>query len=738
MGDAVIQRSFGGGELAPALHARADLVKYTTGLRTCRNFIIQRSGGVTNRPGTRYIASCKTAAATVQLLRYVSEIAGESVLIEAGFDYFRFYKAGARVTLTGVVAWSAIVNYVVGDIVVQGGVNYYAKAASLNQAPPNAAFWYAMPTDILELPNPFLGQHFHWHQTGKVLTLTHYDVTPYELVYVSLTTWILRAIVTGPAVAPPNAGLALALGGVGTRRYAYVVTAAAPDTYEESNPTNVVFSAAAAAPTTAAPHVVSWTPIAGVPEYYVYCDPYANGTFGFIGTATGQASFSDTGFTPDFGLTPPIPTARFVVPNDWPHFSSTYQQRRIFAHTHTVPDGVFGSRTGFPSNFGIASPLQDDDAITFRIAGSQNNPVRHLLALRSLIVLTDAGGWIVNGGDARAPLTPNGIVADQEIYVGSADVEPVIVGNAMVYAESRGKIMRDLQFDQQVIGLGGRDLTIYASHLFDAYTIVAIDLQKTPHSVVWVCRSDGALLGLTYIPEEEVFGWHRHDSGASAAFVDVCVVPEGKQDAVYFIVQRTINGAFVRYIERLEPREIVNFALDAFFVDAGLTYNGAAVSSVSGLNHLEGQTVAVLADGAVAFNGDPTASNAAAFKVTAGAIPLPAPASIVHVGLPIRFADIETLDLDVQGSALRDKQKKVVSLALLIDRSSRGFLVGPDAAHLTPHKTKLWEGVPQESSGQVEQTITANFNERGRILIRQPDPLPLTILGVIPSVEVGG
>jgi hypothetical protein len=736
MAESVIQRSLASGELAPALHARADLAKYVTGLRTCRNFIVQRSGGVSNRSGFRYIQTCKSAA-TDRLFRYVSELAGESVLIEAGFDYFRFYKAGARVTLTGVVPWSALITYVVGDIVVQGGVNYYAKAGSLNQAPPNAAFWYPMPTDILELPNPFLGQRFNWHQSGRVITLTHYDVAPYELEYVTLTRWILRAVVTGPAVSPPT-GLILTPGGAGARRYAYVVTTAAAESYEESNPTGVVFSAAAAVPTPLAPHVLTWNPVAGAPEYYIYQDPYNNGTFGFLGTATGQASFKDIGLSPDFGVTPPIPRPLFVVPTDWPHASSNYQQRRLFGHTHTVPDAVFGSRTGFPSNFGITSPIQDDDAVTFKIAGTLHNPIRHLVSLKSLIVLTDAGGWVVTGGGDGGPLLPNGVVADQGIYVGAADTRPVVVGNTLLYVQTRGRIVREVRFDQQVEGLGGRDLTLFATHLFDAYTVRGMDFQETPHSVIWICRSDGTLLGLTYIPEQEVWGWHRHDTGASGRFIDVCVVPEGTQDAVYVIVQRTINGAFVRYIERLESREIVNFVVDAFFVDAGLTYNGAPVSSVSGLNHLEGQTVAVLADGGVVFNGDPTASNAAAFKVTAGAIPLPAPASVVHVGLPIRFAEIETLDLDVAGSALRDKRKKISSLSLLIDKSSRTFQIGPDATHLVPHKPPPWEGLPNETSGQVEQTISSHFNTAGRLFIRQPDPLPLTILGILPNVEVGG
>lgn len=732
-----IQRSFGSGELAPALHARADDVRYATGLRTCRNFLVQRAGGVTNRPGLRFIAECKTASPEVQLLPYLSEVTGESVLIECGANYLRFFKNGAAVEVATPSAWSAAVQYVNGDLVVSGGVNYYARVASLNQAPPNATFWYPMPDDLLELPNPFSALPY-WSQSGRVITLTHEDGVPYELIYEALTRWTLKPIVTVPEVDPPT-GVMLTPGAAGALTYGYRVTAAGAN-YEESLPSAQVINAACAVPTQAAPHVLTWTAVPDAPEYYIYGDPFGNGTYGFIGTATAPAvTFKDVGFEPDFTITPPVPTPLFATTDHYPKVSASYQQRRFFGYTNTTPDLIHASRVGFPSNFTISSPLQDDDALEFRLAANHHHPVRHLLGVGRLVVLTDAGEWDVTGG-AEKVLTPTSLHAEQHTYAGAAPVRPVVIGNAIVYVQARGSIPRDLQFDIAVEGLAGRDLTIFSSHLFDNHTLRRIEYAQVPHSIVWAVRDDGVLLGMTYIRELDVWGWHRHDT--RGYFWDVCVVPEAEGDVVYVIVRRTIDSATVRYIERFVKREIDadSFDEECFFVDSGLSYSGTPVNNVTGLGHLEGEVVAVVGNGAVIFNGDPDASNADDFTVTSGgtlAANLPASYAEIHVGLRY-VADLETLDLDVSGSAVRDRQKAVGPVQLLIDRSSRTFQAGPDSAHLRMYAPPVWEPAADEFTGQVEINTTKTFNKYGRVFVRQADPLPLTVLGVIPNVELGG
>lgn len=741
----LIQRSFAGGEMSPALAARADLPKYQTWLRQCRNFWVQRYGGVANRPGLRYVASAKEASSRVMLFRYISETPGESVLIEAGDGYLRFFVAGAAVEVSGLLAWDGVTNYVQGDLVSHGGVNYYAVDANVAQEPPNATYWYALPGDLYEIPHPFPAPDlFRWAQSGSIITLTHPDVAPHELIFSDLTRWTIVPVTTKPGIDPPEN-----IDGTGSadttgQKFDYVVTAADKDTYEESEPSDAFAVYRPLGPTTAAPFTISFDPVGAFPnaqaaEYYIYLDKYRNGIYGFLATFVWNGDpdapdtdFHDIGFPPDFSQTPPIPVRLFEEAGKYPSMAAYFQQRRFFANSHDEPEAVWGSRVGFPRNFGISSPLQDDDAITFRVVAGQRHPVQHLLGVGPLVLLTDSGEWLVRG-DGRGPIIPTSLFADQVGYWGASPVLPVVAGKTIIYVQTRGRIVRDLVLEGD--SLTSRDTTLFASHLFDGFTISKLDYAQNPHSTVWAIRSDGMLLGLTYIPEEDVFGWHRHDTGAEGIFEDVCVVPELDEDVVYLLVQRTIEGETVRYIERFASRTVLALE-DAFFVDAGVSYDGTPETVFSGLDHLEGEIVAVLGDGEVVFNGDPTAPTAEDFRVTGGAITLPAARSVVHVGLPIRYAEIETVDLDVAGSSVRDKRKRIQGITVLVEKSARVLWAGPDSTRLKKYLPEAWE-----ASGLVDDAffmnLTAAFTNSGRMIIRQKDPLPLTILGIMPQVEVG-
>lgn len=222
-----------------------------------------------------------------------------------------------------------------------------------------------------------------------------------------------------------------------------------------------------------------------------------------------------------------------------------------------------------------------------------------------------------------------------------------------------------------------------------------------------------------------MLAWHRHDT-LHGLFERVCVLPETTEDAVYVVVKRTINNVAVRYIERLAAREDVTIAL-SYFVDCGITKNAASSTAVTGLSHLEGESVMALADGLVQ----------GPFTVTSGAITLTTAAVRVHVGLRIT-AQLETLALDVGGTSIRGTRKRVQAITALVTGAVRGFYAGPDAAHLVLTRPEGWQSATGIEAGAFETNLTAAFTSEGRTVIQHTDPTPLTILGLIPQFEIGG
>lgn len=733
MPESVIQRAFTGGELAPALGARADLAKYTTGLKTCRNFLVQRHGGAANRPGTQFLGEAGDGDHPVRLLPFIFEANDQTYLLEVGHEYIRFYWHDAPVVVTAGDVWSGATAYVVGDVVDVAGTFYVCILGHTNQTPPDGTYWLDITSieNVYQIPTPYVGDDLaalQVTQSADTLLITHPDYVPYELKRVDAHShWQFTPYVTAPTLSPP-ASPSGTNGAAGTRTLRYVVTAHKAETFEESHASSVITLTSVATPTESLPNSLSWTAVSGAVEYSVYLDPFGNGQYGFIGTAATNA-FSDPGLVPDFTITPPIARVLFNSSTNYPATATYHQQRLAFARTLTNPEEIYTTKVGAYHNVEISTPLQDDDAITFTIASKHLNPVAHLVSIDpGLVIGSDEAIWLATG-DESGVLTPAAIHPQRiDAYGMALNVAPLVIGDAVLYVQSRGTTVRELRPGAPP----SKELSVFADHLFKGYSIVDLAFQQIPFSIVWAVRSDGVLLGCTYFPDEQIAAWHRHDTEADGEFEAVCVLPDtdAGEDVVYVVVKRTIGGSDVRYIERLASRTYTALA-EAFFVDCGLTYRGSPATMISGLDHLEGETVAVLADGAVALDGDDL------FVVNGGVITLGAAASVVHVGLPIT-ADLQTLDLDVSGTAVRDKRKLVTSITALVEASLRGYLAGPsfEEDDLIEQTAEPWEDPDEIVTGPLSMPLTAAWGPAGRVCIRQENPLPLTVLGILPSLEV--
>ena len=361
-----------------------------------------------------------------------------------------------------------------------------------------------------------------------------------------------------------------------------------------------------------------------------------------------------------------------------------------------------------------------------RVAAREANTIRHLIPLDSLMALTAAAEWRVTSVNSDA-ITPSSVAVRPQSYVGASQAQPVVVNSSILYGAARGGHVRELAYNWQAGGYITGDLSLRAPHLFDGFDIKDIAFQKSPAPVAWFVSSSGKLLGLTYVPEQQVGAWHQHDTDGT--FESVACVAEGAEDAVYAVVRRTINGQSVRYIERMAPR-LFGEQENAFFVDSGLTYEGPPADTISGLAHLEGCTVSILADGAA---HPPRV-------VSSGAVQLDVEASVVHVGLPIE-ADAQTLPLafEIQGFG-QGRQKNVNKAWLRVFRSS-GIFAGPSFDRLTEAKQRTTEpygSPPALKSEEIPIVITPSWTDNGQVCVRQSDPLPLTIVSMSLEVSIGG
>ena len=416
--------------------------------------------------------------------------------------------------------------------------------------------------------------------------------------------------------------------------------------------------------------------------------------------------------------------------DDYPTATTYHEQRRWFAGTNEKPQVMWATRTGTESNLTSSLPSRDADGLELRVASMQNNQIRHLVPLADLIALT-AGGEFRMFADGAPAITPTSVSIKPQGYSGANNVQPVVSSGSVLYVQAQGSRIRELAYGGESSNYGYRsvDVSIMAPHRFNGYTVNQLAYTRAPEPTLWAVRNDGVLLGMTYVPDQQVYGWHAHDTAGT--FESACVVAEGNEDVLYVVTRRTIDGRSVRYIERLRTRIFTQLE-DAFFVDSGLTYDGAATTAISGLYHLEGATVNILADGAV----EPPQ------EVINGSITLTVAASKVHIGLPIT-ADLRTLPLAMEGApaAGQGTVKNINKVHLRVSQSSI-VKAGPTFDRLREYPARAvtdpYGSPPALRDGELALSIDPSWNQDAALCIRQDLPLPLTVLSMTLEVQTGG
>lgn len=761
----MLKPSFAAGELSPAMYGRTDIAKYDVGAAKLENFIVLRYGGVQNRAGTKYLATTAGNKKAVLLpFRYNVE---QNFIIEFTAGKIRFYTQGELVTKDGS-PYEITNDYTEEEL---DSLKYTQSADVMFLVQPNH-------------PPATLTRYANDNWTFERMDITGGPFADSELTAESTTT-ITASATTGEVTLTASADIFTADMVDDLIALTHFVDSDYKKGTPSANGTNLIVSVL--------PHssvyvesfgfwdgnftlekydrlTGQWVKIRSqsgnrsqnynlteendsdeITQYRVTStefntDVWSGENFQQRGYITIQAFGNDytghvliTGYTSATQVTGTVKKqlasteatkdyqfASWSQKNGFPTCAGFFEDRLVFAGSKAEPQTFWASKTGDYYNFGTSIPALDNDAITATLNGGQMNGIKAIIAFGEMILLTAGGEYKVTGNGK--PITGENVLSQAQEYRGISDVLPVTVGSRIVYLQQHGFLIRDLAYSYDVDKYTGDDLNLLASHLFERHKITSMTYQQTPNSIVWCTRDDGVLLGLTYLKEQDVYAWHQH-STAHGKFINVCSISGPQEDELYCVVEREGNY----YVERMVAREASTEPEDQYFVDSGITVSGnTKTNEVTGLDHLEGLEVAILADG----NVQPLQT------VTDGKITLKRAYSKIHVGLPIH-AEMQTLPLEFNAEdGTFMSRKKRVSALMAMFKDSRGGFYGIGDGPKNEFKwrsTEKWGEPIALFTGKKKMPVPqANWNETVMVTISQEDPLPLTILSLVPQIEAGG
>jgi len=662
--------NFTGGEFSPRLDGRNDLSKYTSACKTLENFVIYPHGSAARRSGTDFVAEVKDSSKSTRLIPFEFSTT-QTYMLEFGDQYIRFYRNNGQI--------------------LSGGSAYEISTPYLE-------------AELFELK---------YAQSADVMYICHPNHAPRKLARTGHTSWTLTEVefTNGPFL-----------------DHNITTTTASPSHKSVGQTTTVTFSS-----TTGINGGAGFTSddIGRLVHITAGHFEITSITSTTVVVGTVIVDLDETGSTTDFAL------GAFSDTTGYPTCVTFFEQRLVFAGTKSQPQTIFFSKSGDYENMDDAyhDTIADDDAIVYTIASNQVNAIRFMTATRTLIIGTAGGEFTVSGGGTDVAITPTNILIKKQSNHGAANVDAIAAGNATLFLQRAKRKVRELAYNFDVDGYLAPDMTILAEHISEG-GIVQMAYQQEPNSILWLVRGDGQLIGFTYQRDQQVTAWHRHIFGGSfssgqAVCESVAVIPtDDSEYQVWVIIKRTIDGSTVRYVEYLNNFDFDETDDTSFnFLDSQLEYDGSATTSISGLDHLEGEEVAVLADGATHPNK----------TVSSGSITLDRSSEKVKVGLPYTSL-LQTMRLDAgsQDGTSQGRTKRIFDVTIRIYESI-GVEVGPDLNNM--------ERIPFRSSAdEMDQGITVftgdkevefrgNYETDGFVYVRQTQPLPLTILSLYPKLQ---
>lgn len=625
-----ILENFNTGEVSPLIGGRVGFDKYPNAATILENFIPTTQGPNVRRGGFRFVNEVKNSAKKVLLVPFEFSV-DQAYVLEFGDLYVRFYTWDAVTKVRGILESAPGVPVEV--------VTPYATA-DLYNADGTPRLRFAQSGDFLYLAHPNYSPKILQRITATSFSLTNFEADggPFQSLN-DTTTTVYASAATGSVTLTASASI-FQSGHVGSLFFLESKSVNAIPAWEvsvsitagqERRSDGKTYEALNAATTgTNRPvHTEGAVFDGSSGVQWQYRDP----GYGWVRitafTSATEVTATVLSRLPSQVVGSGNATTRWAYGEwssvaGWPSCVTFFRERQVWARGRTVWFSVSADFNDYQTR--IFGNVTADAAFTVNLSSGKINEIQWIFPDRDLIVGTSGGEFAVGELTNGEPLGPNNRKSSVASSFGTRAITPLRNSDSILFVLRSGRIARETFYDFTSDGYKSTDLTVLAEHITLGGLVQAV-FSPDPDQIVWAIRADGALLGFTWNNEQSVRGWHRHPIGGDGIVESLAVIPaaEGDRSELWAVVRRTINGNTVRYVEYMErPYREGDGQEDQFYVDSGLTYSGTATNTVSGLDHLEGETVSVLVNGAPHPN----------VKVSSGAISLQLSGTVIQVGLP--------------------------------------------------------------------------------------------------------
>jgi len=682
-----INSNFTAGELSPLVKGRFDLEIYQNGLETCENWTILPYGGFERRNGSEFVKEVADNSEVSRLIKFVFSRT-EAYVLEFSDLLIRVFRFDANGDPEHVAAVSLVTPYLEAELfdlsfTQDQDIIYITHDNHAPRRVTKLAFnsWtIASFDDANEILNPEPEQTPVATSEKKNATKAPYFDFPGDLF----------PGVSGRFAISISINVTVAAFDSATEQ---VVTAIAAFTFSASD-IGAIFKESA---TTTAGHKGYWIITSFISSSQVNAKMLTDSTAYSTSISTRIARWG----------------AWHDARTSFPNAVTKFESRLLFANVLTRRQTIWGSKPGDFENFDNGVPFSDPgdgSSYEFELDAPDVSPIRWLIPMRVLLIGTEGAEYRMTGFDA--PVTPTSVDIKQQTAYGSKDSSILRIGQSVMFIQRDGRKVRRYDFTDTFDNYIAQDMTFLSEHITIG-GIKTLDYSQEPNNTVWAIRSDGELIAMTLYPELNVVAWHRYKF-PNGVVESVAVIPsfDGIKDRVWITVKRTIDGGTKRYIEVLD---------DALNTDAAKKFTAVGGSALTGLSHLEGEVVDVVADGI--FLG--------VFTVSGN--------QIADVGRTVTDAEVG-IHYDAEAKLMPFptrplSKKRSAEIQLRVDKIQAGITMNGEV--ITTFKGEDPMDSPPPVFTGLTKTHNLGWDDENQVVIKSTLPFDGTILALAGRLEIG-